>query len=447
MQEGLAPTLRVHDHSWIKRIAVVTLVVANLLVFAGLLYLRSLEATIEGSVEQIPVEQLPALAPPEEVDEGGGSAPLYLLLVGSDSREDLESNENLDFSYFADFGGRRADVIMLLRLDPDTNTAKLVSLPRDLKVAAPGGGIEKINAAYARDANDLIHTVSEVGGVRVNHYVEVDFAGFANIVDALGGVTLFFEHPSRDIKSGLDVPAGEVEMNGAMALAYARSRNFQELIDGSWRSDGGSDIERTRRQQQLLFAILDEAKKPSNLLDTRSLVAEVAEELTTDSEMDFDLIVDLAWEWRGFGVEDLETATLPVGFSTVDGVSYVAAVEPQASTLLEAFRTGEPLGGLGDRPSSVDVLNANGVAGIAGETAARLEAMGYRVREVGNADRSDYPTTLVVTRPDALARGRALAEDLGFGVVQAAAHDIGSDIVVYLGADAVSGSDVESAQG
>ena len=146
------------------------------------------------------------------------------LVVGTDSRENLP--DDLE-GKFGDFAGARADVIMLMQVASDE--VQLLSIPRDLRVEIPGHGVNKVNAAYAFGGPELlVETMSRETGIRINHYLEVDFGGFAGIVDALGGIELDFPAPARDLKSGLEVEeAGTQVVDGATALAYARSRSYE----------------------------------------------------------------------------------------------------------------------------------------------------------------------------------------------------------------------------
>ncbi|MGI9648767.1 MAG: LCP family protein [Acidimicrobiia bacterium] len=429
MQRTVAPSASLSFGRVLRRGFVALLVAANVVVFAVLFYLNGLKTAVDTSIEQIARDELPALAAPVEKSDD----PIYLLLVGSDNRENLEDLEN--FGYFE---GQRADVIMLFRIDTEDQTAQLVSLPRDLRVTNQSGEFEKLNASYAREANDLIGTVSDLTGLAVNHYVEVDFVGFSSIVDELGGIDFFFALPSRDLKSGLNVPAGLVHMDGATALSFARSRNLEEMVDGSWQKVPGSDLERTKRQQELIFTILNEAKRPTNLLDMGELVGAIGEQITTDAGLDFDTLRDLAWDMRSFDTADLEAATLPVYFWTdpADGVSYVRPNAEQADAFLAAFRAGASLTGETGEVLRVEVRNGNGRTGAATAFGAHIESLGHIVASVGNADR-DYSKTVIITRPGAIEAADAFIAQIGFGVVQDGNLTTGGiDLIVYLGDDA-----------
>ncbi len=284
----------------------------------------------DSKIDRIPADELEALV---EVD-----GPRNILVVGSDSREGLPD----DFEgNFGRFGGARTDLIMLVHFIPGER-AQILSLPRDLKVEIPGEGINKINAAYAFGGPDLlVETVIKNLEVDVNHYVEIDFAGFATLIDALGGIELEFDRPARDKKSGLSVDAGTQLLDGAKALAFARSRQYEELREGEWKRVGGNDIARTRRQQQVMLAIFDQATSRKNALDLPRFAATVAEEITADDSLSIRVLVELGRAALSLDSGDLEAVTLPVRIVEEDR-SYVIPIEPDANATLRAFRAGLP---------------------------------------------------------------------------------------------------------
>ncbi|MDJ0959335.1 MAG: LCP family protein [Acidimicrobiia bacterium] len=310
------------------RIITILLGMAVLGVTAAIAYLL----WTDSKIERIPDAQLPALATPIE-------GPRTFLVVGSDSRENLP--DDLDQGNFGTAGGRRTDVIMLVKFVPGEG-AQLLSIPRDLKVEIPERGTNKINAAFAFGGPDLlIRTLKDNLDIDINHYIEVDFGGFAAIVDSLGGVTIDFAYAARDSKSGLDVDAGTQTLDGAQALAYARSRQYQELRDGGWESVGATDIGRTQRQQGLLLALFDQVST-SSAFDLPGFAGTVAENITTDAGLDLGALIDLGRSALQLSSSDLEGRTLPVRITNEGGVSYVVPVEPEAKATLDAFLNGEP---------------------------------------------------------------------------------------------------------
>jgi len=270
---------------------------------------------------------LPSLA------EGEG----VYLIVGSDSREnlpdDLEGN-------FGDFAGARADVIILAQVAEGRR--QLLSIPRDLKVDIPGEGTNKVNAAYAFGGPDLlVDTVAQATGIRANHYLEVEFAGFAGIVDALGGIELDFPYPARDLKSGLQVDAGTQVVDGATALAYARSRSFEEYRDGEWVSQSGGDIARAARQREVLTEIMAEASSVPGMVRSPWVIGAVGSNLTADSDLTLFTLARTGWGMRS--AEATDSVTLPVVGDEEDGVSYLVRDDPAAQEVIDAFNAALPL--------------------------------------------------------------------------------------------------------
>ena len=173
------------------------------------------------------------------------------LLVGSDSREGIAAGSD-DYAYVGDtdlVGGRRSDTIMVLRQERNGGAA-LMSLPRDLWVEIAGTGeSQRINSAYNDGPERLAATVSQSLGIPIHHYVEVDFLGFKDIVDRIGGVEVCVDTAARDIHSGLNLQPGCQTLNGDMALAYARSRYYEEWDGTDWEMDPRADLGRIERQQ------------------------------------------------------------------------------------------------------------------------------------------------------------------------------------------------------
>ncbi|MCX4719790.1 LCP family protein [Streptomyces virginiae] len=194
------------------------------------------------------------------------------LIVGSDSREGMSDEEKKKL-HTGSAEGKRTDSMMILAKCSSGNT--MISLPRDSDVEIPSfvgsesgkkfpaqGRRVKLNAAYAEDGPELlVRTVEHNTGLRIDHYAEIGFAGFANIVDALGGVELDIEKGFKDEKSGADFQAGKQTLNGEQSLAFVRTRYaFAE-----------SDLQRTKNQQKFLSALASQAATPSTIVNPFAL--------------------------------------------------------------------------------------------------------------------------------------------------------------------------------
>ena len=186
------------------------------------------------------------------------------LVVGSDSRQDLTRAERARLGT-GQAAGQRTDTIMLLHVPAGDGPTVLVSVPRDSYVAIPGHGKNKINAAYAFGGPQLlVRTVEQATGLRVDDYVETGLGGYANLVDAIGGVDVCVKKAIKDDKAHINLPAGCQTLDGQKALGYARARY----------SDPRGDLGRVERQRQVLAAIAGKTLSPSVLgLPWRSLPA------------------------------------------------------------------------------------------------------------------------------------------------------------------------------
>lgn len=406
-----------------------SLLLVNVVVFGAYAYLRSLHSAVVDEVTVAPEVDAALTDRPES-----SSDPLVFLVIGSDSREGLPEGWEDDYG---DFGGQRADVIMLAQLLPDQGRVQLLSLPRDLRVDIPGRERAKLNAAYAYGGSELmVETVQATFGVPVHHYVEVDFAGFAAIVDDVGGVAIDFPAPARDRKSGLSVEAGSQLLDGREALAYARSRSYEELRNGSWTFVEANDIGRTARQQQVVAAIVSELATPSIVVEAPGVVSSLARHMVVDSEFRELDFAGLAWGFRSFDRSAIDSATLPAEDRIIDGVAYLVPIEEEADRMLAAFRNGGSLTLVaGEAPTRVSVLNGNGADGLAGAWEAWLTERGFEVVEVGDADGA-YPVSQVVARRGGDELASALAGMLPFGEAVTGSVDAGADVVLVLGEDA-----------
>lgn len=183
--------------------------------------------------------------------------PFNVLIVGSDTRAGNTGQAASSFGTSAAEGGQRSDTIKIVRVDPASGTARVLSIPRDTFVTMSGlaestglTGPNKINAAFNNGPNALIETIKNTFGISINHYVVVDFNGVIDSVNALNGISLNFKDPVRDFntqtgvnESGLDIALpGCHLLSGNQVLSLSRSRYYQYYANGEWNSDNGYDI-------------------------------------------------------------------------------------------------------------------------------------------------------------------------------------------------------------
>jgi LCP family protein required for cell wall assembly len=238
------------------------------------------------------------------------------LLAGSDNRSCIDPDSPYAGAFLEEGQniGERSDTIIVLRVDPDTNQAALLSFPRDLWVKIPGRSSKsKINSAFDREnPSKLIQTIEENFGIPVDHYINVDFCAFRDIVNAVGGVEVPFEYPARDRNTGLNVPeAGCFEFDGDHALAYVRSRKYQYFDPkrSDWFTDGTSDFGRITRQQDFFRRALQKAldRGARNPAVAKKIIDTALKYVVTDSELTVDTMLQLANAMRSFDPTTVRT--------------------------------------------------------------------------------------------------------------------------------------------
>jgi LCP family protein required for cell wall assembly len=268
------------------------------------------------------------------------TGPLNILVLGSDSRSGAE-NEELGGG---DSEGARSDTAMVVHLDAGRTSATVVSIPRDTLVTRPscpladGGSTREayqvmFNTAYAVGGPVCaVKTVEAMTDVRMDHYIEIDFAGFAKLVDALGGVTVTTDEDIDDDQSHLTLKAGTHHLDGTQALGLARTRHG--LAEGS-------DLARIELQQKLVKALLRQISDTDLLTDPGRLydVADaVTGSLTTDTGLDsLSELMGLGQSIGGLAEDEVKTVTMPVVQAPSD-TNRVVADEPDASELWESLR-------------------------------------------------------------------------------------------------------------
>ena len=267
----------------------------------------------------------------------GGSGFTNVLLVGTDSRAGIDEDNPNAGAILGEGApdGSRTDTIVVLQLRSDG--ADVVSLPRDLWVQrSDTGEFGRINAAYQSGPENLIGTVQESLGLPIHRYMEVDFAGFLDLVDAVGGITVDFPNPAFDNRSGLLVlESGPVELNGDAALAFVRSRAYTEVIDGVQVTDPTGDLGRVVRQQKFLRALFAKLESVRGPLTLNRVASAVGNAVKVDDGMGFVDAVGLFRRVRGL---DPAPNVLPTVPRTTSGGAAILELNPDAAqAVLEKF--------------------------------------------------------------------------------------------------------------
>ena len=187
-----------------------------------------------------------------------------VLLTGSDGRACISPSSPYAGAFLGNGSntGARSDTILVLHLDPTGKQMSLLSFPRDLWIPIAGSKRkDRIKSAFDPvDPNPLIQTIESNFGIRIDHYIGVDFCAFKSLVDAVGGIAIPFAYPARDTHTGLNVPdTGCHAMSGDEALAYVRSRYYEHQVNGRWIDDGLSDYGRIARQQDFIRRLASKA--------------------------------------------------------------------------------------------------------------------------------------------------------------------------------------------
>jgi polyisoprenyl-teichoic acid--peptidoglycan teichoic acid transferase len=341
---------------------------------------------------------------------------MNVLLVGTDASDGLDPDDPILVGRPPT--GDLADVIMILRLDPDTNDAALLSIPRDLWVPIAGTTQEnKINSAYSvGGAQTLIETIQDYLDIPINHFVAVDLAGFRQVVEAIGGVDVYFPYPARDTQSGLYVPeAGCQRLDPVQALAYSRSRYYENEIDGRWRPDNQNDFGRMRRQQEFMRRALSRAieRGARNPVTLNALLNAVDGALTLDPDLTTGQILEVAQTFRLFNPESLASYTLSdfVGSQMIRGHSALLLREAEADVVLDLFR-GER--SLEPTPETVRVrvLNGSGEPNQAWEVAQALQLADFTLRGTDNLRGDELDRTEIRYLPGQRGQAELLARYL-----------------------------------
>ena len=262
------------------------------------------------------------------------------LVVGSDSRAGADPNDP-DFANVGgegDVQGRRSDTLIVVNVEKSTGIISLMSVPRDLWVTiGDSENTERINVAYREGAAVVVRTINRALGIPIHHYLEIDFQGFKQLVDAVGGVTVCVEHPTRDRNTGLYIRPGCKNLDGVDSLAYARSRFFEEKVDGQWRMDGTSDIGRGKRQR-LFTALLMQTAVNRTLSDpfrAGAVMRGATSALVVDERLD---MVEFAQLMRPAAAGQLRRFSLDTFGDTVRGNSVLRIAESAGPVL--AFYAG-----------------------------------------------------------------------------------------------------------
>ncbi|WP_137993331.1 LCP family protein [Streptomyces vilmorinianum] len=312
---------------------------AAVLVLAGGTGFGYVYFKLNGNLEGVDINARLGNDRPENVDNGS----MDILVLGSDSR----SGDN--GAYGKDEGGARSDTAMVVHVYEGHKKASVVSIPRDTLVERPKCTDEKgasvagekramFNTAYeAGGPACAVKTIESMSGIRMDHYIEVDFTGFKKLIDKLGGVEITTTQRIKDSKSHLDLAPGSHTLDGEQSLGLVRTR--KSVGDGS-------DLGRIQLQQAFIKAFIDQVKdvgvlgNPKKLLDIADTATKA---ITPDSELDsVNELMSFARGLSGLGAEDVHMITMPVEYDPADP-NRVIPLEAQSRQVWQALKADLPI--------------------------------------------------------------------------------------------------------
>ncbi|MFY7841799.1 MAG: LCP family protein [Actinomycetes bacterium] len=401
------------------------------------------------------IEALEIISSPKPVAETG---PLNILLMGTDTRTDQGGG----FGSEVEYGGTgRSDTTILIHLSNDRKSAIAVSIPRDSVVNIPACTKEDgttvaertdlFNSAFASAGPACtVKTLETLTGVTVNHAVIVDFIGFSNVVDALGGIkvclTEAIDEPVEN-GAGIQLPAGVQVVDGKNALGLMRAR--YSLADGS-------DLRRIERQQELISITIDQITDMNLITDLPALY-KVLNAATSSLRMDpglsdLDSLVTLSTSLSSMGSQNVSFVTVPYE-GTPDGnhVQWTESANelwsaiindtgwpPSEVAVVETTAPSTETENIVVKPSDVSAIVLNGTrrAGFAALTSDFLKAQGVNVAEVGNAPNKDTAESVIVHTSGNALKAQLIGQLLGISNIAEDPELAGADVAVILGNNA-----------
>ena len=390
---------------WAKRTRTILQIALVLFVIGGLFSGYIFYSTVRALVAEADISLLPNLnffspkpsAPKQETNGDLPQLPVWqrtervnILLLGADKRPD-------ETIY-------RTDTLIVITLDPETKTAGMLSIPRDLWVPIPGYDESRINQAYVLGEVKkypgggtalAMRTIQEFLGIPIHGYVLVDFDGFVKLIDQIGGIDVTVEKTIHDTQYPTDdygyqevyIPAGQVHMDGDLALKYARVRH------------GSSDIDRGRRQQQVLLAARDKSLRLNLLPKLPSLMATIMGTVKTDLQP--GEILALAKLANQVETDQIQSRvidyTLVADAKTPGGGEVLLPDREKIRAVVDELftRPSQNHKRIPGELATLEVLNGAGTPGLGAQMAALLKEQGFDVVSIGNAD-EEYAETVII---------------------------------------------------
>ncbi|MCE1178005.1 MAG: LCP family protein [Micrococcales bacterium] len=436
--------------------AIVALLVLGI-ALGGLAYLK-----LSGNIDRLSVTR--QLGTDRPSAETGAGSPINMLVMGSDTRTGTGNEEYGSEAVEYGNSSARSDTNLVVHISGDRKSVTVVSIPRDSMVKSPrdckdpastveSGVIRQYNQNYALGGGGadgaacVIKTIEGNTGVYINHFVVVDFAGFQQMVDALGGVEVCTPVAIDDPHAKAHIPAGRSRLDGKQALSYVRVR--KTLGDGS-------DLGRIKRQQAFLASVAQEATKSSLLLRPDKLyrfLDAATKSMTMDDQMSLNKMRQVAQSVKGTGIDKIRFVTVPTEPYPAD--TNRVQWTKSADALWKSIAADEPLPGSKEAKTTaptasptttqsltvtpdkvqVSIVNDSGTGGLGTQASDALKVQGFNIVGVSNGSDASIKGATVMHAPADAEAARTVAAAFPGATVKEDAT-IGSGVVVHLGADA-----------
>lgn len=446
---------------WRRLVAV--LLSAALVVFVAPTVLAYFK--LNHNIKRIDISKALGSRPSTTSVSAGVDRPLNVMVMGSDTREGIGTTE-----YGKDTveGGAHSDTNLLVHLSADRSRALIVSIPRDSMTKAPkdcndpkstvaNGEVRQWNYNFNKGGPACtIRTLEGLTGVFVDHFIVVDFRGFQEMVDALGGVEVCTNVDIADSDAQFTLAAGRHRLTGKEALGYVRVRKTV---------NDGSDLNRIRRQQAFLSSVVQEATDTKLLLRPDKLFAfldAATKSMTADADLGATTLAGIANSLRHIGVDKIEFVTVPTEVYPKDPNR--VQWKDNASVIWEVIKADRPLPGSSDKPKptatsttkerltvapdkiSVEISNDSGVEGLATQAGAALSVQGFTVAGYRNGAAGEAEGVVIRHSKAQKAAARTVAAAFP-GAKLKADENLGSVIVVHLGMGAANPVEVPNRKG
>ena len=429
-------------HRWAKRLSIsfgVLVLLGALVTGAGVAYV----AYRNHQIHRVAVKHLA-----KEATKGPEVGTQTFLMIGSTSRCVLNGKQAGAFGSCAEgVTGVNSDVIMLLRADQADHTVKILSIPRDLVLEnVRPGEFHKVDAALADGPSQLVAVIEQDFGIPINHFVELNFDSFQGVVNAIGGIRMYFPTPEKDLYSSLDITtAGCHLLNGFQALAVVRSRHLEYGSHLQY-YDGSGDLGRIIRDHEFLRVLAAQVASHGlgDPISDNSLIGSIAPRLTVDSGLSITDMIDLLLAFHGTDPSSVPQWTMPNRelfqdyiYQGYDYGSVVFPSYPQDQKTIDAFLglTKPPSASLAPTSVSVSVVDGNADPAGTASLQEKLSALGFRVSSGGSQTPVGTPSEAIVYyRPGHLAQAQRVMDSLSGVVSMAQGPTVGgADVTIVTG--------------